>query len=299
MDKKLRYATEKWSLADHAEIYRHPSKAVFSANSERFGAVILKIADDIDLLRSEHAALVCFAEASAATRPAACAVRAYDEQNGLLLLERIEPGDVLRRESSLEKRLAALKSVFDRIHAPQAAGESYLDWLDAVAEHFQDTDTKFAEYVQAARKICADLFEKYPERVLLHGDLHHDNLLRRADGTYAVIDPKGVVGPAILDLPRFIMNEIDTPQTEGFYTPPQVDASNLLDSSDALIDPTCRAHMATVVRRVSELFAYPPADVARAYFMEVILGNAWCAEDGEPLDALEIAIAESILHEMT
>ena len=43
----------------------------------------------------------------------------------------------------------------------------------------------------------------------MHGDLHHDNILLRKDGSYAMIDPKGVAGPEILDLPRYIMNEID------------------------------------------------------------------------------------------
>ena len=309
MDEKLRFATEKWSLFSLAEIYRRHDKAVCSAESEIYGAVILKIADDLALLRSEHTALVRFTAASAAadlsapnaagSASAVCAVRAYDGQNGLLLLERIEPGAVLRDEPSLEKRLAAFKSVFDRIHTPQTEGESYLDWLAAAADFSaRKIDDALAERVRRAHTICADLFEKYTDRVLLHGDLHHDNLLCRADGTYAVIDPKGVVGPAILDLPRFIMNEIDTAQTEGFYAPPQVDAGSLRDSSDALIDPTCRAHMTAVVRRISELFGYPLADVARAYYMEVILGNVWCVQDGEPADTHEIAIAESILNEV-
>lgn len=37
-----------------------------------------------------------------------------------------------------------------------------------------------AEFLGMARKsgeICEELFRKYPERMLLHGDLHHDNLL--------------------------------------------------------------------------------------------------------------------------
>ena len=46
--------------------------------------------------------------------------------------------------------------------------------------------------IQEAKQVCISLFTKYPERMLLHGDLHHDNILQTEDNRYLVIDPKGV-----------------------------------------------------------------------------------------------------------
>lgn len=113
-----------------------------------------------------------------------------------------------------------------------------------------------------ARDICGEIFAKYPERVVLHGDLHHDNLLRRTDGSYAMTDPKGVLGPEILDLPRFLLNELDTPHA----------------------DPDER-HLETVIRRMAERFGYSRG----------VLANIWCLEDGEAVNRRQMELADKIL----
>ena len=43
--------------------------------------------------------------------------------------------------------------------------------------------------------------------LLLHGDLHHENILKNENGGYTVIDPKGVIGDPVFDLSRFILDE--------------------------------------------------------------------------------------------
>lgn len=53
--------------------------------------------------------------------------------------------------------------------------------------------------------------------MLLHGDLHHDNILLAEDGTYKIIDPKGVVGDPVFDVSRFVLNEFDAEPTEPTY----------------------------------------------------------------------------------
>ena len=62
-----------------------------------------------------------------------CKAYAFDESGGLLLEERILPGTVLRRESSMEIRIDALFRVFRDIHVRGECRESYLDWLEAVS----------------------------------------------------------------------------------------------------------------------------------------------------------------------
>ena len=123
-----------------------------------------------------------------------------------------------------------------------------------------------------AHLYCAEMFEKYSDRVLLHGDLHHDNLLLRTDGNYAMIDPKGVIGPAIMDLPRFILNELDTGHP----------------CSD-------RQHIAEVIRLLDEQSGYPAADIVKLFYMETVLGNIWRMEDGEEMNWQELEIAASLI----
>lgn len=285
--EKLSYAIQCWNLSNIEIIYENADKAVYSASSPEFGAVILKLNQNTAQLKEEYD-MLCVMNGSGPNQYC-CRLFAYDEEKGILLEERLLPGTVLREEISLEARLLAFERVFRNIHKEvvEDGRQTYLEWLAGICvfcvKHPENPvlmEKSFGEYslaifAERARGICESFFEQYPERVLLHGDLHHDNILLREDGSYAMIDPKGVIGPEILDLPRYIMNEIDTKY-----------------------ETSAKEHMKKVVHRISEVFGYPKIEVAQAYFMEVVLGNVWCMEDGEEINAEEIGIAWEILQEM-
>lgn len=290
MKEKLSYAIQHWNLSDVEIIYEESERAVYSASSPDFGAVILKLNQNIRQLREEYDMLSVMNSnrLNEEQKNFCCNVWAYNAERGILLEERLLPGTVLREEVSLEKRILAFRQIFLNIHGEVFGDgcQTYLDWLEEICsfcEKQKDNlvlkEKRFGEYnlmafAEQAKRICQSFFGKYKERVLLHGDLHHDNILLREDGSYAMIDPKGVVGPEILDLPRYMMNEIDTK-----YTEPAKD------------------HMRKVLRCMSEVFGYPEIEVAQAYFMEVVLGNIWCMEDGEEINEEEIRIAQEILCE--
>lgn len=269
MNAKMEWARSRWGLTDMETVYRHGGKAVVTADSARFGPVILKIDANPAQLAAEYHALT--------RMPGCCRVLDYDSVNGLLLEERILPGTSLREEGNIHHRISAFVYAFRSIHCPAAGGETYLRWLENICRFCQThaVAAELADKAARALAICAEIFEKYPDRVLLHGDLHHDNLLLGGDGTYAVIDPKGVVGPEILDVPRFVMNELDTP-----YEEPE------------------RTHMEKAIALLSRELGYPEEDVRRLYYMEVVLGNLWCLEDGEEMNGEELSLAESLLRDI-
>ena len=60
----------------------------------------------------------------------------------------------------------------------------------------------------AAHKYYADIEPEREPLVLLHGDLHHDNILRKGDRDWVVIDPQGVVGAGFLEAGRFLQNHV-------------------------------------------------------------------------------------------
>ena len=252
MNAMIQYALRQWGLHNIQAVYERDQAGIWFCESEQFGPVVLKW-NSTGLLDSEYRMLSCM-QGRGGDR-----VYGYDRDRGLLLEERILPGTVLREESLLEKRVEVLARVFREIHLPQREGETYLDWLDGACAFCiaHEVPGELPRMARKARDVCAGLFEKYPERVLLHGDLHHDNLLRRADGSYAVIDPKGVIGPEILDLPRFLLNEADL--------------------GDA------PAHMERAIALVSQACGYPEKDLRQALFMEAVLANVWCVEDGMPV----------------
>ncbi|MCM1240776.1 MAG: aminoglycoside phosphotransferase family protein [Lachnospiraceae bacterium] len=260
MRDKMDLAVEKWNLDCPEAVYEHAEKAVFRAESGIFGPVILKIDQNREQLGFEYRMLARLSGQHS------CRVYAYDESAGLLLEERIMPGRTLRREASLEKRIQCFLQVFREIHMPADFGETYLDWLERICGYCACHGVA-EDMASRACSFCAEMFEKYPDRALLHGDLHHDNLLLRADGSYAMIDPKGVVGPAIMDLPRFILNELNT-------------------------DHGCpdRRHIEEVIRLIGEQSGYPAADIRKLFYMETILANVWRMEDGEEMDRQELEL---------
>lgn len=171
----------------------------------------------------------------------------------------------------LDQRIRMFLQVFREIHMPADSGATYLNWLEGICAYCAQHQVA-EDMASRAHLFCAEMFEKYPDRVLLHGDLHHDNLLLRTDGSYAMIDPKGVVGPAIMDLPRFILNEPDA-------------------------DHACsdRQHIEEVIRLLGEQSGYPVADIGKLFYMETVLTNIWCLEDGEEMDREQMEFAEHCL----
>ncbi|MCM1539681.1 MAG: aminoglycoside phosphotransferase family protein [Blautia sp.] len=260
MQDKKYLAVKQWKLDRLEVVYEHAEKAVFRAESEVFGPVILKIDQNRKQLGSEYRMLARL------SGRCSCKVYAYDGESGLLLEERILPGTALRREASLEKRIQCFLQVFREIHLPADSGETYLDWLERICEYCACHGVA-EDMASRARSFCAEMFEKYPDRAFLHGDLHHDNMLLRADGSYAMIDPKGVVGPAIMDLPRFILNELDT-------------------------EHGCpdRRHIGEVIRLIGEHSGYPAADIRKLFYMETVLANVWRMEDGDEVDWQELEL---------
>lgn len=263
IQRKRELASVRWGLTQIEVLRQAPGRAVLAAESDRFGPSVLKIDSDRARLAKEHRALAALHEAGC------CRPYGFDAENGLLLEERILPGTTLREESRLCRRAEAFQQVFCRIHreaGPYFKAESYLDWLGQARKSCAVLPScrGLARLAAQAEAVCERAFAKYPERLLLHGDLHHENILLRPDGSYAAVDPKGVVGPAVLELPRYIYNEPGPAQKRE------------------------------TVARLSAGLGYPARELAALCFMESVLANVWRAEDGEAVRMEEIAEAEEL-----
>lgn len=261
----FRRVMQTWALTGLEPVYESDRRAVFLAESENFGPVVLKYNTNSAALSQEYAALCAFSGKSF------CKVFAYDAEAHLLLEERILPGTPLRAEPDIHQRLRCFASVFQSIHRPTAiACPTYLDWLEKAYTNCLNLPlpADITQQMETALQFGQELFSKYSDRVLLHGDLHHDNILRSSDGSYRVIDPKGVSGPAVFDIPRFVLNELDP----------------ALGSADI-------PHIRSVIHILSELLRYEESDLAKLFFMETILANVWSMEDGEPADMQSLSVA--------
>ena len=94
-------------------------------------------------------------------------------------------------------------------NVPDSLFPTYTEWLEAAKEGTKNrTDCEeLRPYPEIAGSMLKDLCQTYSRNVLLHGDLHHENILKNENGGYTVIDPKGVIGDPVFDLSRFILDE--------------------------------------------------------------------------------------------
>ncbi|HEX3023360.1 MAG TPA: aminoglycoside phosphotransferase family protein [Lachnospiraceae bacterium] len=274
VQEKVQWAKKKWYLRNLIVIYERDSKAVYSSESDLWGNVILKVNRDTEELASEYSMLIEMAG------KCSCRVFAYDAEQGVLIEERITPGLVLRKEEDVEVRVKHFLNVFRNIHKRidnVQSSTSYLDWLRKADDFCMDhnVDILITNNMHKARCIGEELFCKYADRVLLHGDLHHDNMIRNDKGIYYMIDPKGVIGPEIFDLPRYILNEMDY-VSESEY----------------------KNHVFQIAEMISSKSEYPLNDIIKLFFMEVMLANVWCIEDNEEPSLNQIQIAEELMNDI-
>ena len=125
-----------------------------------------------------------------------------DRARRALLLERAAPGTDLSRLAE-EDATAAAVSAAQRLWVPAAApfrwiGDHVPRWLD-------EAERDGHELLPNARALYASL--QIGRGVVVHGDLHHHNILD-AGGRFVAIDPKPMLGDPEFDVASFLWNPL-------------------------------------------------------------------------------------------
>jgi streptomycin 6-kinase len=173
--------------------------------------IILKLGLDSEGLAREAFALKCFADCGA--------VKVLAEDNGMLLLERAVPGTSLKSyfPNMEQESIEIVCKVMKKLHKASIPAAHHFphikDWLAVLDRDWNIPDA----YLQKSRKIRDELLQNPEPDVLLHGDLHHDNILQNGDD-WVVIDPKGVIGSAMNEIWAFVMDiERDIPFIAQYF----------------------------------------------------------------------------------
>lgn len=136
-----------------------------------------------------------------------------DFEQQVFLLERIRPGVelVTVKDEDAVARIAA--QVMQQFWQPVTSArplltvESWTSGLTKLRPFFNGTTGPFApQLVEAAEQIFAELVPDQGERVLLHGDLHHWNILSATRQPWLALDPKGVIGEREYEVGALIRN---------------------------------------------------------------------------------------------
>ena len=141
------------------------------------------------------------------------AVRLLRRSGRALLEERAVPGNDL---SALPEDQATAIAVDLASRLWRRVGSPFRPVAPEVSRWLDEADRKGGELVPLARKLLAEL--NPGADWLVHGDLHHHNILRRGD-QFVAIDPKPYLADREYDVPSFLWNPLtnrmeDRDQTE-------------------------------------------------------------------------------------
>ncbi len=134
-----------------------------------------------------------------------------DGENGIVLLERLTPGAMLTTVGDdLEAtRIAAnvMQKIGKTIERPYTFQTTAL-WFDRLDQPIKLPTDFPAALIDQAKKMAMALHQSMGEAVLLHGDLHHFNILSANRQPWLAIDPKGIVGEREYEIGAFLRNPI-------------------------------------------------------------------------------------------
>ena len=200
-----------------------------------------------------------------------------DRASGVILLERVIPGVPLSVMQDDEEATRILASVMKRLWKPLPANHCLItlaEWTKAIPrflQHYRGTSAPFPIYlVDKAEQLFAELIASSAEPVLVHGDLHHDNVLSSQRTAWLAIDPKGVAAEPAYETAAMLRN----PQFKLQHTP---DLKNLL------------------LRRIlilSEELHIEPQRILRWGLAQTVLSGVWSAEDEGRYWEHAISVAE-------
>ncbi len=132
---------------------------------------------------------------------------------GALLLERVLPGTPLSSISDDDEATSIAASVMLELWWPAPAGHAFPsveDWAHGLVKLRQEFDGGTgplpADLVERAEGLFRDLLPSQTDRVVLHGDLHRENILRSQRRPWLAIDPKGVVGEPCYETGALLRN---------------------------------------------------------------------------------------------
>jgi streptomycin 6-kinase len=265
----LRSLAQQWDVVLEGEILETPTGCV--GFGRRAGdSVVLKLPNpDADEAHSAKA-LMHFGGSGA--------VRVLAHAHGAMLLERATPGRPLTdlvtagRDDQATAIICDVVAALHRVDLPAHIAARFPlieDWGRELESCRDGAGVIPPDLIDRAISCFRDLARSQGPRRLLHGDLHHHNILSDDRRGWIAIDPKGVIGETAYEIGAALRNPTS--------------------------DPAVFAVPSIIERRisiVSERLALDPDRVMRWAFAQGVLSAVWRVADGrDPRRGLATASA--------
>ena len=203
----LAFCEERWALSVGAPFPELSHNYVAPALRADCTATVLKLSLPNSDFRAEAEALRIFGGRGAAR------LLELDLERGAMLLERLEPGVPLTSVRDDEEATSIAAGVLKQLWRsvpPDHPFPSVSEWargMERLRSCFGGgTGPLPSPLVERAEALFAELIPSQSELVVLHGDLHHFNVLAAQREPWLAVDPKGVVGEPAYDMGAFLHN---------------------------------------------------------------------------------------------
>ena len=187
------------------------------------------------------------------------AVGLLESEPGVILLKRVLPGETLRSYFPNRERDAAaiFAEVVNELHEVKIDhNHSFLKVQELLAE-IDLVENLPEDTIAKAQVLREHLLKTTKQTVLLHGDLHHENILSSYQN-WSVIDPKGFVGDPLFETSAFLCNPI----------------SELANNSSRQQIIMARIEL------VAKFLNADPERILQWLFVKLVLMIAWQEQDG-------------------
>lgn len=137
-----------------------------------------------------------------------------DADRGVMLLEKLSPGLMLTTVVDDEQATRIACEVMQKLWKPAPAVHPFptvADWaagLKKIPVRYPTISPLPQAWINRAEGLFADLLPSQAAPVVLHGDLHHYNVLSGEKG-WKAIDPQGVVGEPVYETGALLRNPFD------------------------------------------------------------------------------------------
>lgn len=207
MKQYLLKAAQNWNIQELT-----PLKAPFLYAGLYQGIpVALKCIADTDSYLREKEALILFA------KPPCVSLIIFDDQKQVLLLEKISPGTSLLDISAKDDEEAT--RIFLKVlqKLPRITSSYSFEIVEEYYRLIEKSNLIPLDIKERAKEMISFLKQLYLKSYLLHGDLHHENVLYSKEKGWLCIDPKGIIGPIEFEIALFLLNPLSLePSIERF-----------------------------------------------------------------------------------
>ena len=188
-----------------------------------------------------------------------------DHDAGFMLLERIEPGEPLHGMKDDCRATSVFAEVTRRMRKVTPGERSFpsvSDWAKGflrLRNRFEGTTGPLPKsVVDRAEAMMTELIDSMSNPIVLHGDLHHWNILSSEREPWLALDPKGVIGEPEYEVGAWLRNPF-----------PQI-----------LQEPNLQGIMARRADQLVEELGFDRSRVVEWAYCQAVLAGVWSYEDG-------------------